>query len=384
MSISKKVACLLGPMLAILNLAAVADWKVKGEFEAGWRYDTNIFNLSSSQITSLKAPSAADIANGRYRDMVGPADHIFQPQLSLALQGHGLFGKRLELKGTVSYDVYARSSRRNNFEVGLFLTQALGKRGALRISGSYLPKYFRRNYLLDGPAGPTGQVLPEDRIYAAGVYREAILGVDFEYRLLSRKRTGAFGVTLDLGASYADRVYEAAFPGRNRRTLQLQSGLVLDFRKGTELLFRYAREDADSPVTAEVLLVDEPDFGTDFNDDGDLLDHDVRIIESVDRSFKADVFAGQLSFEPSKNTKLVLRLSRMIRRYSSLQPYDGYAGRMNKRWVARADLNQRIASHVSILAGYAFDTQKIGHVDVTGDESDYIGHIIRAGIGFRY
>lgn len=380
----KRTLLALGLMLAGSNLAAAGDWKLKGEFDAAWRYDTNIFNLSASQITSLGTPSDADIANGHYRDMVSGSDHIVRPQFSLALHGPGLFGKRLEIKGSVGYDVYARSSRRSNFEAALSLRQSLGKRGAVQLTGRYLPRYFRKNFLLDGSAGSNGQVLPEDRIYAAGVYEEAALGIDFDYRVLSRKQTGAFGVTVELGALYADRRYEALFPGRDRQTLELAGGLALDFRKGTELLFRYTREDADSPVTTEVLLLDEPDYGIDFNDDGDQQDYDIRMLESVDRSFKADVFAARLSFELSRTTTLELRGSRILRRYSSQQPYDGYAGRTNKRWIARADLDHRISSHVSFIAGYVYDTQKINRVDVTEDESDYAGHVIRAGFGFRF
>src|SRR5512139_1109120 len=106
-------------LLVVLELAAFADWKLKWEAEAAWRYDTNVFNLSPSQIAALETPSTADIANGHYRDMAAAWDHIIRPQLSLAFQGPGLFGKRLEIKATAGYDMYTQSSRRSNLEAAL-------------------------------------------------------------------------------------------------------------------------------------------------------------------------------------------------------------------------------------------------------------------------
>src|SRR5512139_3828131 len=116
MSNTKLALFFLGLTLASPNIAASSDWKWKGELEASLRYDSNIFRLSPSQVTALETPSAADAANGRFLDMKSPDDVIFSPVFSLALEGPGVRGKDLEIKGRAGGDVYWASQRRSNFE----------------------------------------------------------------------------------------------------------------------------------------------------------------------------------------------------------------------------------------------------------------------------
>jgi hypothetical protein len=378
-----KTALFLVAMLTGLNLAASADWKLKAGFEAGWRYDTNIFNLSPSQISSLRAPGPGDILSGRFRDMASPGDHIVQPTFSLALEGRGLFREKLAIRASAQYEVYARSSRRNNLEAELGLKQDLGRRASIKIGARYLPKYFRKNFLLDAIAGATGQVLPEDRIYAAGIYREEELQAGWEYRLLTRKQTKAFSLTAEIDGWIGRRTYET-FRGRDRDILGFQGAAVFGLGGGTELVGGYGHERSQSPIVSEVLVLDEPMFGVDFNADGDLLDDNVRVVSAVDRSFRTDEFFARLNVAPAKGTRLGFRVSRTLRHFLSTEPHDGYSGRTNRRWTFRADLERKISDHWSLFAGYAYTNQKIDRIDVTEDEADYAKHVARAGIAWRF
>jgi hypothetical protein len=265
------------------------------------------------------------------------------------------------------------------------LRQGLWEGGAFEVSGRFVPKFFRRNYLIDGIPDGTGAVPPEARIYRAGVYREAEGAAALEQRLLKKKRTGAFGLTARIGAGYIDRSFQdIRFRGRDRQTLALDAGLRADFKGGWEIAFAYARENAESPIATEVLLLDEPDFLIDFNNDGDVLDQDVRAEESVDRSFNADIWEGILTAPIGKKGDLTLTVSRRSRRYLSQQEFDGYRGRLLKRWVIGAEFKSRLSSTLSLVIDYRYHIQKASSVDLTGDEDDYSKHLIQAGLRFSF
>ncbi len=385
MSSAKKIAIIAVLILSGFGMTAYGDWKIKAGVKGRWTYDSNVFNLSTGQITALNVHAPSDQTGGRFADMNRAGDHILRPSLSLAAGGPGLFGRKLELELSFDYEFLVRNSRRNNAELEGSLRQSLWKGGDLRISGRYVPKFFKRNYLIDGMADATGIVLPEDRIYGPGVYREAEGAAAYEQRLLTRKKTGVFGLNARLGAGLLDRRFQnIIFRGRDRRALALDAGLSMDFKHGWEMAVAYSHEKTDSPIVTEVLLLDETDFLIDFNGDGDLLDQDVRAVERVDRSFKADIFEGTLIAPLSGKTDLNLSVSRRLRRFLSQEGYDGYHNRREKRWVVGAECETRWRSNVSLVIGYRYYLQRASRLDLTGDEDDYLKHVIRAGLSFRF
>ncbi len=385
MSSLKKISVVVMLIFSCFGPAAYGGWKIKAGVEGRWMYDNNVFNLSAPQIEAFNLRDPADETNGRYMDMTRAGDHIFRPVFLLKAGGPGLFGKKFDVELSFNYEIYAANSRRNNYEVAADLKQALWNRATLKISGRYMPKMFRKNYLIDGVPEPTGVVLPENRVYGPGVYREAEGAAAYEHRLLTKKKTGAFGLTAQFGAGLLDRRYrDVLFRGRDRRVLALDAGLSMDFKRGWVMALDYTHEKADSPVVTEVLLLDESDFLVDFNGDGDLLDQDVRLEERVDRSFKADSLDGTLTAPLSARADLKLRVSRRSKSFLSQETYDGYHNRREKRWVLGAEFEHRWRSNLSLVIGYRYYLQRASRLDLTGDEDDYLKHVVRAGLSFKF
>jgi len=385
MSSIKKIFVVALLVIWSFGLSAYGGWKLKAGLNGRWTYDTNVFNLSAGQAADLRADSSADQESGRFEDMNSVGDHIIRPSLSLAADGPGLFGRNLEIDLSVDYEFLVKNARRNNAAIGASIRQSLWKQGALELSGLYVPKYFKRNYVIDGEPDDNGVVLPEDREYEPGVYREAEGRLGFEQRLLKRKKSGTPGLTARIGAGLSERRYDLEeLRGRNRNGRVLDAGLVFDFKSSWELDFAYRREFSESPVVTEVLLLDETDSSVDFNDDGDLLDQDVRIEDTVDRSFNEDRFEATLTAPLGRETDLQLSASFRLRRFTSVEPFDGYQGRHDNRWVFGVDFDHKWSSNLSLIAGYRYYSQTSSFPDVTGDEDDYLKHNIRAGFSFKF
>jgi hypothetical protein len=382
----KKTSVFVVLILSGFGSSAYGGWKIRAGAQGRWTYDSNVFNLSAGQASDLRAANTADEATGRFLDMNRVGDHVFRPSFSLAADGPGLFGRKLELELTFDYEFLVKNTRRNNAELGASLRQSLWKGGALLVTGRYVPKFFKRNYMVDGEPDDSGVVLPEDREYVPGVYREGEGRLGIEHRLLKRnKKSGSPGLTARIGARLSERRYDlAALRGRDKSGRGLDAGLIMDFKDSWELAFAYRREMSESPIVTEVLLLDEADFAVDFNEDGDLLDLDVRTESTVDRSFNEDDFEATLTAPLGRETDLQLSASRRLRRYVSGEPFDGYQGRRDSRWIFGVEIEHTWGPNLSLIAGYRYSSQTSSFPDVTGDEDDYMKHNVRAGLSFRF
>lgn len=385
MSSHKKIAVIAMLIFSVFGLSAYGGWRFKAGVKGRYTYDTNVFNLSTGQASALRAADPADQASGRFEDMNSVGDHIIRPTFSLGVDGPGLFGRKLEIDLSVGYEFLIKNTRRSSAELGGSVRQSVWKGGAILISGLYVPKFFKRNYMIDGIADDTGVVLPEDREYVPGVYREGEGRIGYEQRLLKRAKSGAPGLTARIGAGLFERRYDLdVLRGRDRSGLVLDAGLVLDFKSGWELDFSFRHDKADSPTMTEILLLDEADFSIDFNEDGDLLDLDVRTQNTVDRSFNEDDFEATLTAPLGPDTDIQLSASRRLKRYTSRQPYDGYQGRRDGRWVFGVEFEHKWSSYLSLIAGYRYYDQNSSFPDVTGDEDAYSKHNVRAGFSLRF
>jgi len=371
-------------MLSCLGLHAFGDWKINFGLKGEWTYDSNVFYRSASQIDTFNAKDPRDAASGRFQNMNSIGDHIINPVFTLRASGPGLFGREFEAALSFNYAKYLSNTRKDHYALGLSLRQSLWKGGRLTATGRYVPQEYQRNFLVDGVAGSDGSVLRQDRIYMAATYRASEAGLEYEQRLVEKLGASGVGLTGRLGASLYRRRYPLELRGRDRDSLNLEAGLSLDFRGGSEITFGYRHEEAKRPIVSEIILRNEPAFNADFNGDGDVPDYQIRTSALVNRSYRADYFEGSLLAAMGKNTDLRLRVSRRLRTYLSLEPYDGYRGLGDKRWIVGIEFDHKIRSGLSFVAGYAFHIQKLNHVDATGDTEDYVKHVVRAGLSVRF
>ncbi len=95
------------------------------------------------------------------------------------------------------------------------------------------------------------------------------------------------------------RTYRAPFLARNRDVPYGDVGLEVEGKRW-EIAFSGRLATVGTPRLNEVLLLDEPGFGIDFNADGDTSDLNVRSVQLVDRTRTALRFEvdAELEFGP--------------------------------------------------------------------------------------
>ena len=369
--------------LLATSLNASGAWLMRFQFQGTWSYDSNVYNLSPSQILTLQAPDPGDILNGRFKDMNSAFDNILRPGLAAGASGPLFFGRKLTLGLAVNSEAYLQNTRKSNFAIALTAGQELWRGASLRLAADYNPRNFRKNYLLDAIPNAKGHVDREFRIYAPGIYSEWNLEGGLEQRFFGGAAGGPVELSLALGTTFLDRRFEE-FPGRNRKSLSLDVGASVSFWSRIDLSFLYRSEGAKSPVTQEILLLDEAEFGINFNHDHDTTDTNIRVPALVDRSFKADHYEGVLRAQVTRTTVVRARAARRLREFTSLEPFDGYRGRQDKRWIYGLDAEQRLTTWLALSAGYRYIDQKANRPDLTEDEEDYSKHNYRAGFVIRF
>ncbi len=366
----------------VLATFAHGEWKTKGRVKMVLEYDNNVFNMSPSQQQRFQANDPADEASGRYEDMEDVGDFMIVPSLAMEARGRGMFGKKAKVGLALGYEQYLRNTRKSRGKLGVAVTQSLPK-GIVKLKGSYIPRMFKKNYLVDGIAAADGSVHRGDRIYDAGICSKWRIDVGYSVRVVKKKKTGLFGVVGKMEVGMGGRDFdESHFRGRDRDTRYFGVGVEVDFKKGWEIGVRYLNESADSPVAREVLLLDEYDFGEDFNGDGDSLDANIRQEKNVDRSYSADGVDLTVKGRIKKRIGVSFGIGYRKRDFSSSELYDGYRGRDDKRWEVNGGVDYKIRAGLHLVAGCGYVVQRTSGIDVTGDVVDY--RKFYAGIGIIY
>lgn len=380
--------------LAMLCAATAADaqqrdpWRITGAFRVETQYDDNIFRLTRGQKQDLDAQDAALFGN-RYLSMQQSNDLVSSARLELGLRGAGFGGRTLTIVPQVSVDHYLRNGERRHVTVGLDIEQAMPSGGELRLRGRVTPSYFPKNYL----AGATdrdgdGSISPDERVYAAGTYREIEVAVDYRVRISKSRRRSPLGVALRLGGGYVDRRYDLEALGRDRRGPSAGAELQLDFGRRTELDLSYRFERLVSTPTLQLLVLDEPRFGRDLNGDGDQSDLGVRLTEVVDRSRGEHRLGAELGFGFGRGSELALEYEYRWRSFTSEEPGDVvYGGRTDARHVVGTELKLRLMRHLRFLLGGQYTTQTLNRAsDIAGvgEEDDYVRRRGFSGFEVRF
>jgi len=389
-------ALVLGFVLSSSTLAAQSapaplppkkdrSWRMDPRLQLAAEYDDNIYLLPASKTDDPGAPSAADLVSGRYTGMEASADVITSVNASLGLRGSGMGGRDFTITPRAGYELFARNGERSNATVGLTLEQQLRRDGRLRLRADYQPGYFSRNYLADAvDANANGTITPEERVYARGEYHGSELQADYRHRLAKSTRTHPFGAWLIVGAGYAARAYDAPFSARDFSGPIAAARLQFDLASGMELTTSYDLAMLGSPVTTQVILLDEPVYGEDLNGNGNSTDLAARALRTVDRSRTEHVIGESARFGVGKDTDVELSVDYRMRRFSSDEPYDvANNGRKDHRLQFGADLSHKFSKGVRMFAGASYGSQGLNRRTDLGAEGavdDYTKLRAHAGV----
>jgi hypothetical protein len=357
--------------------------------DGGFEYDDNPFLLSSGKKAKLESPSAGDRASGRFTDMESVSDQIVIPALVLGAKGPGLGGQTLEVRGEFAYEYNLQNTRRKHADLGLMLQHAISKAGRLRVDAGWQTNAFNKNYLADAvDLNVDGNITPDERRYRAALQRQIDLSLGYRHRLVTAAKHRRFGLVAELAATYGDKHYDAPFPGRTLTGPGAAAALAFELGRRWTLGVNYSYAKLGADRTREVLILDETDFGTDLNGNGNASDIDARTVQLVDRSRKEQHVGATLAGELGKRITATLGYDRRSRGFTSAEPFDvSNNGRDDKLNEFAAALDFRLGKALELeLSGRHLKqtTNRAGDPASTGEVDDYSRNVASTALRYRF
>ena len=360
------------------------DWGINWEIGADAEWNDNVFKLSTSQMDRMNLNDSGDVVSGRFNDMESINDIILSivPQIEIKTK-KGLFDRSLSFSGKIGYQHFIHNNKRSNVKLGLSVQQKISKSGKIELLGEYAPSIFLKNYLAEA-TDTTGGVSPAERIYLEGVYNELELLLSYHHRF----RKWIMDAKGNLFLGYRTRNYDDWFTGRNQDAIK--AGLSGEIEPAKWMIFKlgYYIESVNSPITPEVMILDEPDYQIDFNNDRDFADNNRRTIQTVNRSRTSQNIEIGLNVIPVKHLVIIGELKFRFKDYESQEPIDpNYKDRKDTKTKYAFGIEYRIVKGLFLMFKFESTTQqtnRVGDPESDGEITDYKTQITKAGIKWLF
>lgn len=366
---------------------AQKSWRAAIKVEAKGRYDSNVFLFSDKQQTRLQNAGPDEQISGRFNDMNSISDFIFTPGVKFLAEGPGIGGRKLGLEAGVNYDMYFRNPRRRHFNFEIAAAQNTSRNGRARVKFEYVPNYFYENYLADA-TNFTSSVLPSERVYKPDVYSQWDVTVDYRYRLPGS------GAALLGRAGYLQRRNQApvgtftTFAGRDRNAPHFGGGLEFGLTKWWRVDGNYDLALVDSPRVQEVMILNEPDFNVDFNNDGNTSDLSLRTVQFVDRRRREHLFRFNTRLGIREKSYLEAGYDRRHRTFLSKDPFDIFHnGRTDNRDTIHVEFVSHFSRGFQFVTGYNYIIQSSNRPNdpgVIGEVNDYKRNVGFVDLSYRF
>ncbi|GAC1670152.1 MAG: hypothetical protein PVS2B2_00460 [Candidatus Acidiferrum sp.] len=357
------------------------SWSAAVKVEGKGRYDSNPFLLSDRQKTKLQTAGPADQISGRFNDMNSVNDFIFTPSAKFLAEGPGFGGRKLGLEAGVNYDRYFRNPRRSHVNIELAAEQDTSRNGRARVKFEYTPSYFYKNYLADA-TNYTTSVLPSERVYKPDVYSEWDITVDYRYRLAGN-RAALLG-----RAGYLRQRNQGPFVGHDRNEPHMGGGLDFGLTHWWKIDGNYDYALVDSPRVQEVMILNEPDFGVDFNNDGNTTDLSIRTVQFVDRRHHEQLFRASTKLGIRERSYVEFGYERRHRNFLSKEPFEVFHnGRTDNRNTFRVAFVSHFNERLQFSTGYNYifeNSNRPNDPGVVGEVNDYKRDGAFVGMSYRF
>ena len=285
-------------------------------------YSDNIFRLTDSQQTSLKAGAPEDAENGRFRDMESVSDYLLSPTIGVAYDTRGLWDKDLSLSARVKYNHYMENREKRHPEARIRLRNDIGEKGVLCLEGNFLFDFFKKNYLAGyNDENNNGNIARDERIYSQAVYNEFEGLLSYKHELFKDNESLLSQADVRPFLGYSTRSYNAPFYNRDRHVLfgGLETTLEFLSRLDLELVYRY--ENLHASGDDELVFLDETILANDMNGDNEIKAN-AALITEIDRSARRHTLEINPSLKLSKNALLFLGYEKRVSDYTSENPLD--------------------------------------------------------------
>ncbi len=327
--------------LAPTGAAAQSDrpWRRDGTISIKTLFDSNVFRFTDSQKARLGS------GTDQFADMEDASDVIIQVGLGGELR-RGPSSHRLRIGGGATLDAFTTNTRRTHVTLDAYLAQSFTKRDKIKIKVELTPSEFRRNYLAGADA------------LSAPVYDEGVstsFKGEFSY---ARRLIGGSGPDLDLelGVLGATRSVDG-LAWRDRSSLGGRVELDLKITRDVDLKVGVTRSRAFYDAESQPVL------------SGGLVS-----LLLADKDFNETKIAGELKFDLSGDTRLVLEYERRTRDYlASLGVDPAFGGREDTRNAFGAKMRHRVSNRIDLNIGGKYQGQDTFRPagGSTGDETDY-------------
>jgi hypothetical protein len=355
---------------------AERTWHAMGALHLTERADNNVFLLSDARKAQLDTLTAPAPPTTRFADMQSASDFITAARAELGATGPGLFGRSLSARFGAAYDFYARNDKRRHAAVRFSIAQAFPHHGRLRLRGRLTPSYFFRNFLADAiDLNADGRIESNERIYAAGTYRDSRIFLGYRQQLVRARQSHPFGAAVEFEVGHADRRYDAPLGYRSYNGPVVLATLVLDFSHSVALEVGYTHASLSARPDSAVLVLNEPDFNRDFNGDGTATDPRVRTVQLVDFSRTEQDLDVRLRAGRADGVRLGAHYRHRWRQFPSTQPFDVYNNtRRDRRDFVGLEIVVPTGPRAAFALGGDLETQFLSRSlvpSLTGEVTDY-------------
>jgi hypothetical protein len=325
------------------------DYKVELCAETGFEYADNVFRLTDSQISNMETNSIEDRAGGRFKDMDSASDYIVKPEIELKYKSDGPLDGKFGLTSWIKYNYYTKNEEKSYPEGGIKLRNFIGEKGTLTLEGTFLTRFFKRNYLSGvDDASDDGNISRGERIYLHAIYDEYEGMIAYKHEIIKSKKDIISGLSIRPFAGYRFRIFNSTFGNRDQDVGIWGVGINLGFISRVDLEMIYKYEDVSCPGDKELILFDEYIPASDINGDGEIRKN-APLVTSVDRSSRRHILEVNSKFRLTKDAILFVGYKNRSTSFTSdneldIEHYNNHASRQeiksgisynfSKRWSA--------------------------------------------------
>jgi hypothetical protein len=320
--------------------------------ETGFEYSDNVFRLTDSQISRMKANHQDDSAGGRFKGMDSISDAIIEPSIGFKLNSNSPLGGKFRLTSSITYNHYTKNVDSDFAEGRLWLNNSIGKRGDLTLGVNFASGFFKKNYLSSvNDLNHNGNIPSDERTYSSAIYDEYEGVIAYDYEIIKKKHDDVLGLNIEPVIGINKRMYNSMFNNRDQKITLGGLKAVLEVVSKFELEMAYQYENVTNPGKEELVLFDEAASGIDANGDGTRKEN-APLVTRVDRSAKRYTIEIKPSYALLENCNVFLEYKRRMPEYTSNNQLDvehyhvdatrrqfrsGVVYKFSKAWSAEAE-----------------------------------------------
>ena len=302
-------------------------------------FSDNPFHLSTKNRDRLAANDSASQTSGRFDDMNSVADLVATASMELVFKGDGIDGRNYDFGAELAGDISTLNIRRSHFRPQLEFHHDTGHGGRMGIVADLALREFRKNYLADAVDGNADDVIDRDeRVYEPGIATTWSIGLEWRFRFAEFKAEERAGFFIHLGLGVQQRIHDDPFSNRDWVALLVPLQFEFEVSTGLDIRVTYNFAYRINDPASRVLILDEPDFNTDFNNDFDTNDKNVRTVQTVDGSLHSHYFGAAVKWSFTRDWWLTLAYELRLRSFISSETFDSRAGRVDIGHVIELDI----------------------------------------------